>query len=422
MDERDPRVEVGPQPVDQRQGERDLRHEHERRPAALEGCARSPRRRSRSCRRRSRRRAGAGAGRRPAIAATIRSTASAWAGQEVARGGPAAAPAGGSGRERPARALADLGLDQAAPDEPGGRRRSVAGRQIGRRQFAGRCRRELRQERRPGAARGAGPGPAPRPPAHQPPTVPASSEPDPALVARPGARPEQRPVEVDPALAPRAPAAAQQPGPAVGPGQVADRSRAAHELVEQVRGGTSIGGIGPPAVPRLRPTRRARLRAAGSARRRAPAARAARAAASPAARAPAARGSGRRSTAPARGSAAAGAARRRGPDRRRLRRRPRASSVASARTIPSACRRPNSTRTASPGTRSASASGTRYVYVRSPPRPAASTATSTARRPPARRPGSGRRRLRRHGVGSRVKATGRRPRPAGRGGERARRR
>ena len=36
VDERDPDVEVGAEPVDEGQGERDLRDEHEGRPAALE--------------------------------------------------------------------------------------------------------------------------------------------------------------------------------------------------------------------------------------------------------------------------------------------------------------------------------------------------------------------------------------------------
>ena len=34
VDERDPRIEVGPEPIDERQGERDLGHEHECRAAA----------------------------------------------------------------------------------------------------------------------------------------------------------------------------------------------------------------------------------------------------------------------------------------------------------------------------------------------------------------------------------------------------
>src|SRR6266550_6884615 len=46
-------------------------------------------------------------------------------------------------------------------------------------------------------------------------------------------------------------------------------------------------------------------------------------------------------------------------------------------TIPSACRRPNSTSTASPAATSASRSGTRYENGRRPAAPAASTATAT---------------------------------------------
>src|SRR5262245_11913494 len=59
------------------------------------------------------------------------------------------------------------------------------------------------------------------------------------------------------------------------------------------------------------------------------------------------------------------------------------TSAPSPSTIPSAWRRPNSTRTASPGARSASPSGTRYEYGRLPAAPAASTATATIRTPVA---------------------------------------
>ena len=52
VEERDLRVEIGPQPVDERHGERDLRHEHERRAAGRRDRPRWPRRRRRSCRRR----------------------------------------------------------------------------------------------------------------------------------------------------------------------------------------------------------------------------------------------------------------------------------------------------------------------------------------------------------------------------------
>src|SRR4051794_11156652 len=63
----------------------------------------------------------------------------------------------------------------------------------------------------------------------------------------------------------------------------------------------------------------------------------------------------------------------------------------SPRTTASACRRPNSTRTGSPAATSASCSGNAYVYVRAPPPPAASIATSTIRgrvAVPASRPNS----------------------------------
>ena len=52
VDEGDPDGEVRPEAVDERHRERDLRDEDEGRPAALERRRRSPRRRSRSCRRR----------------------------------------------------------------------------------------------------------------------------------------------------------------------------------------------------------------------------------------------------------------------------------------------------------------------------------------------------------------------------------
>ena len=65
-------------------------------------------------------------------------------------------------------------------------------------------------------------------------------EADPALVprARPGAA--QRPLQADPAGRGHRPQAAQQPGPSVGAGQVADRARAAFELRQQVRVGRVV--------------------------------------------------------------------------------------------------------------------------------------------------------------------------------------
>ncbi len=58
-------------------------------------------------------------------------------------------------------------------------------------------------------------------------------------------------------------------------------------------------------------------------------------------------------------------------------------AAAGPRTIPIACRLPNGTRTASPGSRSARSGGTRYVQVRGPGPPGASTATSTRRGAPS---------------------------------------
>ena len=248
MDQRHPRIEVGPQPVDQRQGEGDLRHEHERRPSGLEGCRdrldvdRGLATTRHAVEQERARVAGGDRGHDPGDRLGL-------GGQEVARGGPAPAPAGGPGRERPARALADLGLGQTAPDEPGGRRRSVAGGQVGRRQLAGRCRGELGQEidlaRSEGPARDRLPGGQRI--GHRPPGI---EEPDPALVAWPGARPQQRPSEAHPALRLERPEPAQEPGTTIGSGQVADRPRAAHELLEQVRRGPG-GGIGLRAAIRI---------------------------------------------------------------------------------------------------------------------------------------------------------------------------
>ena len=119
VDERDPGVEVRPQPVDERQGEGDLRDEDEGRPARLQrggdgldvdgrlaaaGHA-IEQQRPRVARRDGRR----PRRRRPAACGSVR----------AAGGGPATATPGGSGGQRLARSLADLGLEQAAPDEAG---------------------------------------------------------------------------------------------------------------------------------------------------------------------------------------------------------------------------------------------------------------------------------------------------------------
>jgi hypothetical protein len=66
------------------------------------------------------------------------------------------------------------------------------------------------------------------------------ADPDPALVARAGARAEQGPLEADPAGRFERAESSQEPRPAVGRGQVADRSWTALELLEQV----GVGRIG----------------------------------------------------------------------------------------------------------------------------------------------------------------------------------
>ena len=125
VDERDPRIEVGPEPIDQRQGERDLGHEHERRPARLQRGARSPRRRSPSCRRPSRRRGGAGADRARAIARDDPLDRRCLRLGQLGRPWPTAARSGRSRGQRPARPFPHPGLGEAAPDERREGRRPV---------------------------------------------------------------------------------------------------------------------------------------------------------------------------------------------------------------------------------------------------------------------------------------------------------
>ena len=144
VDERDPGVEVGPQPVDEREGEGDLGHEHEGRPPGFErGGDRLDVDRGLAAAghaiEQERARVPGGDGSHDPVDRL------GLGGQEVARGGTAATPAGGSLRQWSARALADLGFGESASDEPGSGGRSVTGSQLGRRQFPGRCRPKLRQ-------------------------------------------------------------------------------------------------------------------------------------------------------------------------------------------------------------------------------------------------------------------------------------
>ncbi len=144
MDEGDTGVEVGPQTVHEREGEGDLRHEHEGRPPGFErrgdrldvdrGLAAA----GHTIEQERARVSGRDGGHDPIDRLGL-------GGQQVARGGTAATPAGWSRGQRSARALADLGLGQAASDEPSRRGRSVTGGQLGRGHFTGRCRPKLRQ-------------------------------------------------------------------------------------------------------------------------------------------------------------------------------------------------------------------------------------------------------------------------------------
>ena len=199
VDERDPHVEVGPKPVDQRQRQGDLRDEHEGRPARLE--------------RRDDRldvdRGLAGAGdavekQRPRVARCDggldapdgfglrrRQVAARRAGHRGAR------PAG---RERASRTLADVGLGQTAADQaraprhcrtgPTGPRRQLAGDLDAQRPEDGLLLRpEPRSARRFAGADGAA---AARP---------VSVSRDPSFVSRPCTGAEERPLERSPSSA-----------------------------------------------------------------------------------------------------------------------------------------------------------------------------------------------------------------------------
>ena len=162
MEQRDPRVEVRPQPIDERQRQGDLGDEDEGRPAGFE------RRRDRLDV--DRRLAAAGDAveeERPRIARrrsrrVTRATASAWAGSRSLLGGRPPRRPGGPGGQRPAGTLADVGDGETAADEPGQRRGPVASRRAPQPGARPRACRPARRVPRPGADRAAVP-PACRP-------------------------------------------------------------------------------------------------------------------------------------------------------------------------------------------------------------------------------------------------------------------
>ena len=238
VDERDPRVEVSPQPVDERQGQGDLGDQDEGRPAGLE--------RGRDGLHVDRSLAAAGhpvEQERTRIPGPDRGDdlpdGLRLGGQKIARRGTAAAQSDGSGGQRPARPLADIGVGEPSTDEPRDRRVAVPAGEVRRRLLPGgrdgelpeRC--DLARSERPPrgglAVRQRCRGVATR-----------GREADPALIARARAGAAQRPLEADPAGGGHRPQAAQQARPAVGTGQVADGARAALELRQQVRIGRVV--------------------------------------------------------------------------------------------------------------------------------------------------------------------------------------
>ena len=211
-----------------------------------------------------------GVGSPAAIAARTRATASAWGGGQVGARGPRAAEPGRPGGERPARPLADLDLDEAPPDEAGrGRRASpwrsptASGRGDASAGSAARPpqRRSCLSQRR---RRWRGPSgrPVALPGASAARGRPVRGQPDPALVARPGGRGEQRPVERRPG--PRSASAGAGGADPPGPPDAA-RSRTgrgpSRELVEQV------AVVGVQAVRRAASGRSARRRSSSRSRK-----------------------------------------------------------------------------------------------------------------------------------------------------------
>ena len=229
MDERDVRVEVGSQPVDERRRERDLGDEHEHRPAGLE-------------RRRDRLDVDRGlAPARDALEEERGRVAGDQRGPHRVHGrsllvaqrrvhGPGAAPPGRSRGQRPPWPLADLGHGKTSPDQPGDRAAAVAPGQLRAGQSARRgggqlgqgvplaraerasvdgCRVRCRRASRVGRE-------------------------DPAFEARPGPGRRQRPVDRhEPVRLERA-EPAEQARTALRRGEVPGGPRAGGELVEQI--------------------------------------------------------------------------------------------------------------------------------------------------------------------------------------------
>ena len=369
MDDRDPGVEVRPEPVDEREGERDLGHEDERRPAASQGGAqeldvdrglaaaghaieeerRGPRRPPSRAR-------------RPRRPPTCSGLSSLPAGRLRACP-PARAASGCRGASRTSistrpRRTSPASADGAVPPREL-RRGHLAARRPGRRP-------QVREERllprpesrrvRPRRRRG------------------GTGEADMADPARAGAGRQERPVQVDEAAGLEGSKAPQQRRPALGrierpdlPGAgregLQDRRVLGREVARADRRGAGrrVGVGGPPLGDELEPLEHARREHRPERERGRGEVVVGDPAREPHRRAPAAAGrrreSGRRSASP---------------------RRPARVRPARARSPAPAAARTRRARPR-PAARSASDSGTRYEYGRMPAAPAASTATATSR-------------------------------------------
>ncbi len=231
VDERHPRVEVGPEPVDERHREGDLGDEHEHRPAAFErgGDRLDVDRRlapARHAVEQERRRISSLEGRADrADGLRLR------LGQRR-RHWPSAPDAGRPSPERATWSFADVDRGQSTPDEAGQRRRPVAARQRSRGQPGRRSGHELLEQV----------------------TLAGTERPSrlslacleglddrtsivgggcPALIAWATGRGEQGPVEVDQAASGEVPQPSGEADPALRRRKVADRQRPGPELVEE---------------------------------------------------------------------------------------------------------------------------------------------------------------------------------------------
>ena len=250
VDECDPSIEVGPEAIDERQRERDLRDQDEGRAARFE--ARRDRldvdgrlaaagdaveqERARVARRDRRR--GCGRPRRPGPGAGRWSAA-------VRRAGLRVVPrAGRRGRSRTS------ALGQTTPDQTRDGAASVASGQVRpERLVRPRCQ-PARRGRPPGADPSGRPARRPRPRRLR--RSPTSVIADPALVARPRPGADERPLEADPPVRLERSQPPQEAGPAVRSGEVADGSRAALQLRRGGRARPASSGTAAAPVPGVR--------------------------------------------------------------------------------------------------------------------------------------------------------------------------